>query len=203
MAGNGNPDAARLWALADLFVVGYAGDSETVAATEPTDLASDLGNTMDLVGLLSQEDQIGLSVTAQEQDLFAYGNLLVRSTFTQEQIVFTATAWEDSDLNFHLANPGSVSEDAGGGKTRRVRKPINTGQAIMTVVVDLADGDVSKRIWIPRAQVLRTGDSNISDGAISGYPLIIKSLVFNHPEDGNLFFTELTDDPDAAVPSGS
>lgn len=199
MAGNGNPDAARLWALADLYVLDYTGDAGTVAATEPTDLSSDLGLVMDLVGLLSQEDQIGLSVTAQEQDHFAYGNRLTRSTFTQEQIQFSATAWEDSDLNFHLANPGSTSEDAGGGLTRRVRKPINTGLAIKTVVVDLEDGEVNKRIWIPRAQVLRTGDSNISDSAISGYPLTIKSLAFDHPDDGNLFFTELTDDSAAAL----
>jgi len=199
MAGNGNTDAARLWSLADLYVGDYTDGTPTA---EPTDLTTDLGLTYDLVGLLSQEDQIGFSVTAQEADLFAYGNILVRSTYTQEQLVFTATAWEDSDVNFHLANPGSTTEDAGGGNTRRVRKPTNTGLAIKTVVIDLADGEVNKRIWIPKAQVLRTGDSNISDSAISGYPLTIKSLAYTSEEDGTVFFTELTDDPDAA-PAGS
>lgn len=193
MAGNGNTSASRIYNLADILV----GDPDAPA---PTDLDSDLSADYELVGLISQDDGIGNTFSSDDTDHFAYGSIFIRKTSIKEKRTMTFTALENSDLVWGLANPGSETSEAG-GVTSRIRRPRNLALAIRSVVLELDDGEIRSRLYIPRAQIAQTGDQPITDNSIAGYPMTLDVLAAND-EDGIFYTIELTDDPDAA-PAGS
>lgn len=196
MSGKGNTDAARMWLKADVYSAAYG-------TAAPTDLTTDLTTLgYSLVGLIGQDEGISRTFSSDDTDKFAYGSILTRRTSVKEKVQFGFTAWEDSDLVYKLAHPGSVTSTAG-GLTTRVKYGRNLGKAIKALVLELQDGDIHKRIWIPRGQVLLTGDNPIKDNEIAGYPLTVDALgatVAGYSEP--VFYKELTDDVNAAA-SGS
>ena len=194
MAGNGNVDASRVWSLADVFV----GDTSNTIPTLTDNLLTD--PDWDLVGFIDEDDAITNSVSSTDNDLFAYGAILLRTTSVKEKPTLAFTALENTSIVWGIANPGS-DQETGGGVTTRTRRPRNLALAIKSVVLDLADGDVNSRLYIPKAQILATGDRPISDADISGWPLTITELAATD-EDGTYFHVELTDDESAEV-SGS
>lgn len=185
---------ARIWSGADVYV----GDLD---ASAPTDTTSELGADWELLGLLDDDAGIGRSFTSERTDHWAYGSVLVRTTNVKQKRSMTVTALEDTDLVFHLANPGSESEEAGGVTTRTIRQ-VNEGLALRSVVLELTDGDVTKRIYIPRAQFSEGDSESITDNAIDGTALVLDILSANDGEGGVYSALELTDDSGAA-PSGS
>lgn len=182
---------ARIWSLADVYV----GDTDAVA---PTDTTSALSGDWDLLGLIDDDGGIGSEFASEDAKHYAYGSILVRTTSVKQSHTMTVTALENSDLVFLLANPGSESESAGGVTTRTIRAR-NLGDALRSVVLELTDGDIVTRRYIPRAQITKAGSSTISDAEIDGTPLTIEVLAANADDDSVYFMTELTDDPGADV----
>lgn len=194
MAGNGNLTAARIYSLADVYVA----TSETAA---PTDTTTPLGGDWDLVGLIDDDGGIGQEFSSDDTDHYAYGSIFIRKTSVKEKLSMTLTALENSDLVWLLANPGSETA-TDGGTTTRIRRPRNLADAIRAVVLELVDGDVTTRLYIPRAQITQAGTRTISDNEIAGFPLTLDVLAANAEDDSVYSYTEITDDPDAEV-SGS
>jgi len=191
--GNGNTDAARIWTTADV----YAGPYVTAAPTNLTTALNTLGYS--LVGLMSQDDGIKQTFSADESDKFAYGSILVRRTSIKDKVQFGFTAWEDSDIVYKLAHPGSSSTTTGGVTTRKI-KARNIGLAIRSLVLELSDGSVAKRVWIPKAQVLLNGDQPLKDNEIAGYPLTVDALAYTSGGE-TFFYQELTNDTSATAGS--
>lgn len=185
---------ARIWSLADFYI----GETDAEA---PTDTTAELGADWEPLGLIDDDGGIGKEFTSEDADHYAYGGILVRQTSVKQKLQMTATALENTDLVWHLANPGSES-DTDGGLTTRTQRPRNLGMAIRSVVLEKKDGDITSRLYLPRVQITASGSSQTSDAEIEGTPLTLAVLGAND-EGGEIFLSvEITDDPGAAV-SGS
>ena len=151
---------ARIWTGAEVWVADYG-------STAPTDLTTALDAAFKELGLLTQDDGISSEHSETETEHYAYGNTLVRTSKTKAKDQFKMVAMEDTDLVFHLANPGSESATAT-GVTTRIRRPRNYGLAIKAVVLELVDGTVAARRYFPRVQFAQTGGGTLTDNAITG-----------------------------------
>jgi len=186
----GTVENVRIWTSADVYV----GPEGT---TLPTDIDTALNGAFDPVGYLSQDDAITLETSSDDTDHYAYGSVYIRKTSIKAKQTLSFTALEDTDIVFQLAFPGSDSEETGGVTTRTIR-PKNLGLAVVAMVVELTDGDITKRIAIPRAQVTISGSASISDNEMAGVPMIVDMLGASDGEGGTLFSIEITDDEGAA-----
>lgn len=185
---------ARIWSLADIYVA----DTD---ATAPDDTTSELAADWTPIGLIDDDGGIGEEFTSEDADHYAYGGIFIRKTSVKQKTTLTATALENTDLVWHLANPGSESE-SDGGITTRTRRPRNLGLAIKSVVLEKKDGDITSRLYMPRVQITKSGSSTTSDAEIEGTPLVLDVLGAND-EGGDIYLSvEITDDPGAEV-SGS
>lgn len=185
----GNTENVRIWTGAEV----YAAPTGTAG---PTNISGDLNAAFEPLGLIDQDDAIGEEFTSDDTDHYAYGSVFVRKTSIRAKVQMTMTALENSDLVFKLANPGSDSTEAA-GVTTRITRPKNLGLAIVAMVLEKTDGEVTSRLFVPRAQVTIAGSRSTSDNEMYGTPLVVDVL---GSTDGSPFFTiEITDDP-AAVP---
>ena len=180
MAGDtANP---RVWVNADVYVapVGTAG---------PTDVTTALGAAFLPLGLLSED---GMTETREEDvdDKYAWGGILVRTTRSRHKRSFAVTALEDNAVVRQLLNPSGSSTTTTGTTTRVVKVP---GPNVRAFVIQLVDGDIIKRIHIPRGEVVEVGDRTYSDSEMSMVELTINVL----PASDGTLYNEITDDPQA------
>lgn len=186
-----NVDNARIWTTATIHIAPYG-------TTAPTTRVSALDAAFEDVGIVTQDEGITRSSSNSETQHFAYGDLLIRSTYQKSVDQFVAILMEDTDLLFHLANPGSTSSTTA-GETTRTAGSYNYGAAIRAVVFELTDGDIESRLYMPRVQFKQTGGGTFSDNAITGREFTGTLLAANI--DGTpRRFREWTNDPGAAVP---
>lgn len=186
----GDTANVRIWTGAEVYV----GD---FGSTAPTDLSTALDADFELLGLISQDDGISGSFSDTETEHWAYGNVLVRTTNTKSKETFQVVALENSDVVYKLSNPGSTSATATGVTTRTYKAP-DYSTAIKAVVLELTDGDVTSRMYMPKVQFKRAGSTDISDNAMAARTLVGTIL------DGTISGTtarrrEWTDDTAAAV----
>lgn len=182
MAGDtANP---RIWLGADVYVA-------PVGTTAPTDTTTPLDAGFLPIGLL-HEDGMTMSRDEDVTDHYAYGSKLIRTTRQKHKRTLKVTALEDNVAVFGLANPGSTASTTTGTTTRVVMVPTSNPQAF---VFELVDGDVTKRLVVPRGEVTEVGDMTISDSEICSQELTITVYAAS---DGELF-REITDDAQADV----
>jgi hypothetical protein len=189
----GTVENVRIWTSADVYTA-------PEGTTLPTNIASALNGAFDAVGYISQDDAISLEWSSDDTDHYAYGSVYIRKTSIKAKQTLNFTALEDSDIVFQLAYPGSDSATATGITTRTVR-PKNLGLAVVAMVVELTDGDITKRIAIPRAQVTIAGSASLSDNEMAGVPMVVDMLGATDNNDETYFSIEITDDPGAIAPS--
>lgn len=189
----GTPQNARIWSLADIYI----GDTD---ASAPTTVSGDLGADWTPLGLIDDDGGIGEEFTSEDADHYAYGGIFIRKTSVKQKTSLTATALENTDLVWKLANPGSESE-TNGGLTTRTRRPRNLGEAIKSVVLEKKDGEITSRLYMPRVQITKSGSSTTSDAEIEGTPLVLDVLAANDEGSEIYLSVELTDDPGADASS--
>jgi hypothetical protein len=181
----GDIDNPRIWVNADVYV----GD---VGSTGPTDTTTALDAAFDALGLLS-DDGMTESREQESTDHYAHGGILVRTTRSKHKRTIVVTALEDNPVVFDLVNPGSDAATTTGTTTRTVKVPSDPNPKAF--VLELVDGDVTKRRHIPRGEVVEVGDIAISDNEMTMYELTINIYPAS---DGTLYF-DITDDEQAAV----
>lgn len=184
-------DNARIWTTAAVHIAPYG-------TTAPTTRVSTLNAAFDEIGIITQDDGITRTSSNSETQHFAYGDLLVRTTYQKSVDQFKMVAMEDTDLMFHLANPGSTSATTS-GETTRTGRAYDYGDAIRAVVLELEDGAIAARLYMPRVQFKQTGGGTFSDNAITGREFtgtVLASTISGSP--GR--FIEWTNDPGAEVP---
>ena len=186
----GDTDNPRIWVNADVYV----GD---VGSTAPTDVTTALDAAFEALGLLS-DDGMTESREDESTDHYAYGGILVRTTRSKHKRTITVTALEDNPVVFDLVNPGSTASTSAGPTppagvtTRTVKVPQPDPKAF---VLELVDGDVTKRRHIARGEVVAVGDVQISDNEMTMYELTINI----YPASDGTLYTDITDDTQAAA----
>lgn len=188
---SGDVDAPRIWLAGDVLVA-------DVGVTPPTNTTADWA-TVDPdwvpLGLLS-EDGLTEARDGDSNDVWAWGNILVRSVRSKEKRTFTVSVLENSHVVWSLLNPGSIATTVNGMTTRTVKKSEPDPKAFG---FEKRDGDITTRIVVPRGEITEVGEAVSSEEGIESREITI--TVYPDPDTDELY-TEITDDP-AAVATGS
>ena len=159
-------------------------------------MTTPLAVAFEALGLLDGEAGMTESREVDQTDHFAWGGVLVRTTNRNHKRTFTVTALEDNDVVWSLVQPGSVAESAGGGVTKRtVKTPVTDPKSF---VVELVDGSITKRRWIPRGEIVSVGDIALNDSEIAAYELTINIYPTTVGADDDVLYIDWTNDPQAA-----
>ncbi|MFJ8760847.1 hypothetical protein [Streptomyces cyaneofuscatus] len=182
----GDTDNPRLWEGADFYAA-------PVGSTAPTTVAGALDEVWEAVGLLSED---GASETRDQDstDHYAWGGKLIRTTRSKHKRTIKITCLEDNLVVFGLVNPGSTASTTGGVTTRVVKVPKTDPRAFL---LHLTDGEIGKRRVFPKGEVSEVGEVTLSDSALQAYELTITV----YPTADGVLYHDITDDPQAAVPT--
>lgn len=182
----GDTDNPRLWEGADLYVA-------PVGSTAPTDIAGALDEAWLAAGLLS-EDGASESRDQDSTDHYAWGGKLVRTTKSKHKRTIKVTCLEDNLTVFGLVNPGSTATTTGGVTTRKIKIPKTDPRGFL---LELRDGEITKRRILPKGEVSEVGEVTLSDSALQAFELTITI----YPAADDTLYIDITDDPQAAVPT--
>ncbi|MGI5493820.1 hypothetical protein [Microtetraspora malaysiensis] len=97
-----NPEAASLWADADVYV-------GPLTAVSPTNVDAPFGATWGLVGLLNGDSGFTEKREEQVKDHYAWGGILVRTSRSQFKLTKSFVVLEDNDETRKLIWPGSTA----------------------------------------------------------------------------------------------
>lgn len=188
---SGDIENIRVGAGSEIF-------SAPLDATAPTDLDSALDAAFEGVGLIG-EDGVSNAREQSSDDKYAMGRnglVLVRTVRSKKKESFKFVLLENTDLAFRLKNPGSASENLGGGVTKRtyvVEQPDRRSW-----VVEILDGDIITRRYYPTAEIVEVGEVKDADSELAGPEVTVNV----YPDADGVKFYEFTNDP-AALPTGS
>lgn len=182
----GDTDNPRIWVDGDVYTA-------IVGSSEPTNTTSPWAAAWDALGLLSED---GLTESREEDstDHYAWGGILVRTRRSKHKRTFVVSALEDNPVVQDVINPGSTTLTQLGITTRTVKVPEPNERMFG---IELVDGEIIKRIVIPRGEVTQVGDTVYVDSQMQMRELTITV----YPDETGVLYKEITDDPQAVVAS--
>lgn len=161
----GDATNAALWTNADVYI------APTTTTQWPTDVTTAWGVDWDAVGLLDGEE--GFTETRENADSsehYAWGGILVKATTSKHKRTVKFVALEDNDTVFALINPGSTRSTAAGVTTSAIKAP---EAAEFAVGFEVRDGDVVKRRWCKRAEVVEVGEVKESESDLTVFEVTV------------------------------
>ncbi|MFF4952283.1 hypothetical protein [Streptomyces chattanoogensis] len=184
MAGDVNNP--RLWEGADF----YTGP---VGTALPTTLSAAMSTVpaWKAVGLLS-EDGASESRDEDTSDFYAWGGKLIRTQRSKHKRSIKVTCLEDNLTVFTLVNPGSTVATAAGVNTRTVKIPKGEKLAF---VLEMVDGDITRRRHIPTGEVTEVGEVSLSDSDLQAFELTITI----YPDSTDVLYYDIDNDPQGAA----
>lgn len=178
MAGDVNN--ASLWADADVYVA----DKGTALPATATDA---FGAGWELVGLLDGDDGFTEAREEDEQDHFAWGGIIVRTSRRNFKLTRTFTALEDPAVNAtvrRLVYPGSSAGEI------VVPRPEQVLMAFET-----REGSTTRRlITAEHAECSVDGDITESEAELSKYPIVATIYPDASVSPARLFVVQSADD---------
>lgn len=180
----------RIWVDATVWV----GPTDATAPTNTTTAMGTVDPDWEGLGLTS-EDGMTESREQESTDHYAHGGILVRTTRSKHKRTLQVIALEDNSVVYDLVNPGSTATDDGTTATRTVVVP--NAPNPKSFCLDLVDGDVVKRRYIPRGEVTEVGDYAITDSEIAAYELTITVYPTTVGGTDNVIYVDLTNDEQA------
>lgn len=124
------------------------------------------------------------------------GNTIVKTAVTEDDHTFQIQALEDNWVVAELRYPDSVTTTVG-DVTQTIVGP-QGGEDVRSGVLDLVDGDVWKRIFIPQLVLDETGDTAHSAGELTFYDMTLLTKVYTMEVDAverKVYFIENTNAP--------
>lgn len=182
----GNVENPRLWEGADL----YAGP---VGTSLPATLTDAMSTTPEFkpVGLLS-EDGASESRDEDSTDFYAWGGKLIRTKRSKHKRSISVTCLEDNLAVFGLVNPGSTVSTSAGVNTRTVKIPKSDPRSF---VLEMVDGDITRRRHIPRGEVTAVGEVSLSESELQAFELTITI----YPTSDDTLYVDYDNDPQGAA----
>ncbi|MGW6695553.1 hypothetical protein ACWF62_17435 [Rhodococcus sp. NPDC054953] len=129
------------------------------------------------------------------------GNSVVRTAVTEDDHTFQVQALEDNWVVNDLRYPDSISTTTGGITQTVVVQ--QSGEDVRSGVLDLVDGGVWKRIFIPRLVVEEIADTSHTAGELTMYDMTMLAKVHLMEVDGverGVALIEVTNAPGRAIP---
>ncbi|MFJ9961076.1 phage tail tube protein [Streptomyces avermitilis] len=179
---SGNIDNPRLWEGADL----YTGPVGTALPTDLT-VAMTTVPAWKAVGLLS-EDGASESRDEDVNEFYAWGGRLVRTRRSKHKRQIKVTCLEDNLIVFGLINPNSTVTTTTGVNHRVVKVPKSEKASF---VLELTDGDITRRRHIPTGEVVEVGEVSLSDSDIAAFELTITI----YPDSADVLYHDYDNDP--------
>lgn len=178
----GDTDNPRIWGGGDVYVA-------PVGTPAPTNIATALNAGFKPLGLL---DESGMVESRDETitDYWAWGGILVRTTRSKHKRTIKVTALESNPVVYDLVNPGSDETESGSISTRTVKVPTANPKAF---VIETTDGDITRRRYIPRGEVLEVGDITAADEEMEMFELTITV----YPDADGVLWKDISDDAQA------
>lgn len=182
----GDIENPRLWTGADLW-------TGAVGTALPTTLGAAMTTVpaWKAVGLLS-EDGASESRDEDTSDFYAWGGKLVRTTRSKHKRSIKVTCLEDNLVVFDLVNPGSTVATAAGVNTRTVKVPKSEKRSF---VLEMVDGDISRRRHIPTGEVTEVGEVTLSETDLQAFELTITI----YPGADDSLYVDYDNDPQGAA----
>lgn len=184
MAGDVN--APRLWEGADL----YTAPVGTALPATLTDAMSTVP-AWKAVGLLS-EDGASESRDEDSTDYYAWGGKLIRTQRSRHKRSISVTCLEDNLTVFGLTNPGSTVSTSGGVNTRTIKIPKSDKTSF---VLELEDGDITRRRHIPQGEVTEVGEVSLSESDLQAFEVTITI----YPDSNDVLYVDYDNDPQGAA----
>jgi hypothetical protein len=143
------------------------------------------------------DDGVTEGVSVNETKKYGWqGGALLRTLRNQFEHPFTVIALEENATVLNLRNPeGSVTTTAG---ITTIDYVPSASVALKQFVIDLVDGDVHRRFWIPSAEATQSGDIAYKGDDFTAYTFTISPYL----DSAGKFYREITDNPAVAVVGG-
>jgi hypothetical protein len=119
-----------------------------------------------------------------------WGGSTIRASVTPDAKTVVVTALEDNPTVFALINPGSTAEVDTGVTTRTIKVP---SYGLVALGLETIDGDYTRRLVFPRAQLTAVGDESMNANEPSARELTFTIMA----DDDDTEYYEITDDPPA------
>lgn len=184
---SGSVDNPRLWEGADL----WTGPIGTALPTALTDAMTTIP-AWKAVGLLS-EDGASESRDEDTSDFYAWGGKLIRTKRSKHKRSIKVTALEDNLVVFGLVNPGSTVSTTTGVNTRTVKIPKSEK---LSFVLEMVDGDISRRRHIPTGEVTEVAEVSLSESDLQAFELTITI----YPDSNDVLYVDIDNDPQGVAP---
>jgi hypothetical protein len=176
----------RLWEGADLWTAPLGTTLPTALNTEMTSVAA-----WKAVGLLS-EDGASEGRDEDTSEFFAWGGKLIRIKRSKHKRTIKVTCLEDNLVVFGLVNPGSTVSTTAGVNTRVIKVPKSEK---VSFCLELVDGDIKRRRFIPTGEVQEVGEVALSDSDLQAFELTIVI----YPDANDVLYQDIDNDPQGAV----
>lgn len=184
----GNPENVDIWSGADVFF------DFTRTAPEPTDLTTPWGELWVPAGLLNGDDGMTTTTDESSEDHFAWGGLLIRTTYGQHKRSVTVAMLEDNAITFELINPGE--------STRTVADGVITDEIYVTerrklrMGLELRDGNKIKRRVIPTVELGERPEIQEAENTMTQYNVSLNI----YPDGSRRLWKDLKTDPNYVAP---
>jgi hypothetical protein len=181
----GDTSNPRIWETADVY-------RAPIGSTAPTDVVTAWDGAYKALGLVSEDDGIVESREEDLNDFYAYGGILIRTARSKHKRTFKVVALEDNPIVWGLVNPGSTAATNTGVTTRTIKVPTTEFWAFG---FHFTDGSITKRLAIPRGQIVTVGEAQFMDSDMLKRELTINII----PSASRVLYYEITDDPQAVA----
>lgn len=190
MVGNNNPNNVGLWSEADVFF------DFTRTATLPTGLTAPWGELWRPAGLLNGDDGMNESIDESSEDHFAWGSILVRTTYAQHKRTVSVVMLEDNPVTFEVRNPGPSTRTIDDGVIRSEvyvprRRKIRLG-------VEHRDGDMIRRRVYHTVELGEMEEIQTAENTMEAYNITL-SL---YPDGAGKLHEEIKTDPNHLPDNG-
>lgn len=181
----GSIDSPRLWDGADFYTA-------PVGTALPTSLTAAMSTVpaWKAVGLLS-EDGASESRDEDTADFYDWRGTLIRTKRSKHKRQIKVTCLEDNLTVFGLVN-GSGSTFTTDGtssiNTRTVKAPKSEK---LSFVLELQDGDISRRRHIPTGEVTEVGEITLGPSDLQAYELTVTI----YPQSDGTLYVDYDNDP--------
>jgi hypothetical protein len=152
----GDSANARVWESFDVY-------KAPLGTAAPVDLTTAWAAAYVALGL-GTEDGITLTRDQSVDQKYDWNGNLVRVVKGSLALTIAFTLIEDNDAVFKALNPGSTATTATGITTRVYKKPTTD---ISSFGIQTVDGAVTSRLYIPRGEVLVSGDEPRTRGELT------------------------------------
>jgi hypothetical protein len=162
----GDPRNVDIWQFADVYF------DFTNTAPAPTDLTTVWDPLWKPAGLLNGDDGITEGRDENSEDTFAWGQILIRTVYSQHKRTLSVAMYEDNAVTFGLVNPGESTRTSALGV---IHSEVYVPQrSIFRMAMEFVDGNKKMRRYIPTAELGEVSEIETTEATAKVYSATVQ-----------------------------